>query len=116
MKTSRLEAEEITRLCRERDYAGLETLLADAELAVLLKFWPRLPPLDRLVAFKLLDAGRALEFYTLAPFKEKYFLFSGFSVNSIAPVLEDLPPLERRRFTPLPREFYDRMFRKLLAL
>ena len=87
----------------------------DAALAELAKTWTKLPALDKLVAFKRLDAPRALEFYTLLPFNEKYFLLCGFPLQSIAPVLEGLPLGQRRRFVSLPREFYERMFRQLVA-
>lgn len=98
-----------------RDYGRLETLMAAANLAELALLWPALAPLEKLVLFKLLDAPRALEFYARLPFNEKYFLLCGFPLQAVAPVLEGLPPAERRRFVQLPREFYDRMFRQLVS-
>jgi len=97
------------------DYAALEKSLAEADLAELAASWSALAPMRKLVAFKLLDAPRALELYEKLPFAERYFLLCGFPLQSIAPILEKLSPLERRLFVQLPRGFYDRMFRMLAA-
>ncbi|OGR84204.1 MAG: hypothetical protein A3J74_07790 [Elusimicrobia bacterium RIFCSPHIGHO2_02_FULL_57_9] len=105
----------IDQLLENKDYAGLEQLMTDAGLVELAQAWPRFKPLDKLILFKLLDAARAMEFYGLLPFKEKYYLLCGFPLNSIAPVLENLDAAGRRRFVQLPREFYDRMFRQLVS-
>lgn len=104
----------IERLCRDADYAQLEKVVSEADLGALVSLWTRLRPLEKLTVFKLMAAPRALEFYALAPFKEKYYLLCGFPLGAIAPVLEGLPSLERRRFAQLPRKFYDRMFRQLV--
>jgi hypothetical protein len=111
---NQLEYRLAERLLDEKDYAALESSLADADLPKLAGLWPQFTQLHKLILFKLMDAPRALELYGLLPFKEKYFLLCGFPLNSIAPVLEALSPLERRHFVQLPREFYDRMFRQLV--
>lgn len=105
----------ISELLRRRDYAAVENALQTADLGALAQEWADLAPLERLVAFKLLDAPRALDLYERLPFKDKYHLLCGFPLQSIAPVLEGLPLGERRRFVQLPREFYDRMFRRLIS-
>lgn len=110
-----MEPGRLQELLRARDYAALEAALARAPLADLAAAWTKLSPLDKLTAFKLLDAPRALEFYSGLEFKEKYLLLCGFPLQSIAPVLEGLPPAQKRRFVQLPREFYDRMFRQLVS-
>jgi hypothetical protein len=110
-----MDPRRLTQLLSARDFAALEAALSLAPLDGLPDWWRELSPLDRLVAFKLLDAPRALEFYGRLSFKEKYFLLCGFPLQSIAPVLEDLPPGQKRRFVQLPREFYDRMFRQLVS-
>lgn len=109
-----MPVESLRTLLRARDYAALEPELAAAALPALAKAWPALEPMEKLVAFKLLGAARALELYALLPFAERYFLLGGFPLQSIAPVLEGLGPLERRRFVQLPRDFYDQMFRRLV--
>lgn len=103
-----------TEHLRARSIPELRRALATLPRKELLAAWPGLSPLERLVCFKLLDANSALEVFEALPFEERYFVFSGFSVDSVAPVLEDLPPSERRLFVQLPKDAYDRMFRGLL--
>ena len=110
-----MDSKSLQALLAAREYAVLEEELAQAPLAPLAKLWKTLEPLAQLTAFKLLDAPRALEFYGLLSFKEKYLLLCGFPLQSIAPSLEGLTISERRRFVQLPREFYDRMFRQLVS-
>ena len=105
----------IEALFKDARYADLETLLADMDLENLIRLWPRFKPLEKLVLFKLLDAPRAMDFYGLLSFKEKYYLLCGFPLNTIAPILEGLKPSQRRIFVQLPRKFYDRMFRQLVS-
>lgn len=94
---------------RAKDYAALEKELAACRLDDLARAWAPMNAMDKLVAFHLLDAPRALELYEKLPFDEKYFLLGGFSLQSIAPILETT----KHRFVPLPRDYYDRMFRGL---
>lgn len=110
-----MDSRRLLELLRARDFAALEAELSLAPLDALASWWPQLSPLDKLVAFKLLDAPRALDFYTRLSFKEKYFLLCGFPLQSIAPVLEGLAPGQKRHFVQLPREFYDKMFRQLVS-
>ena len=105
--------EALEALLSRKDYGGLRRALGKAEREALAEVWPRFRPLERLVLFKLMDAPAALEFYRELPFKERYLLLCGFPLNSIAPILEEVGPAERRLFVQLPREFYDRMFRQL---
>lgn len=106
--------ERIAALAESADYAALKELAAERR-EELLASWGKLKPMDKLVVFKLMSAPAALEFYERLPFREKYFLLCGFPLQSIAPVLEAAGPAGRRLFVQLPREFYDRMFRRLLA-
>jgi len=94
-------------------YAELRARLAAADRGELARSWPRLEPLHKLVAFKLMDAVSALAFYRRLPYREKYFLFCGFPLNSIAPVLEGAPPALRRLFVQLPAKFYGDMLQEL---
>ena len=103
------------KLLQAADYARLSLALRDADLRALAGAWARFAPLEKLVLFKLLDPPRALEFYARLAFRDRYDLLCGFPLNSIAPVLEDLPPAQRRPFKQLPRECYDRMFRLLAS-
>ena len=57
----------------------------------LARVWPELDVLEKLTVFKLLPPPRALQFYGDINVEEKYLLLSGFDLNSIAPILEDLP-------------------------
>ncbi len=92
----------------------LRAWLAGADLAALARSWPRLDSLRKLLLFKLLAAPRAMELYGRLTFREKYFLFCGFPINAIAPVLEDAPPALRRAFVQLPAKFGVLMWRDLL--
>lgn len=105
----------IMELLKKRAYAQLRRELATTPRAELAAHWPSLAPLEKLTLFKLLDATAAMELYDALPFEERYFLLGGFPLQSIAPILEDLPPVERRQFVQLPRDSYERMFRSLLA-
>lgn len=105
----------VKKLLVEKDYVALEKRLSEGRAKELAAVLRGLEPLDKLVAFKLLDAVRAMEVFQALPFDEKYLLFSGFPLQAIAPVLEELPPAPRRAFVQLPREDYDRMFRNLLS-
>ena len=109
------ELKPIEVLLHGNKYAELEKLMAEINLERLERFWPRFKPLEKLVLFKLLDAPRAMDFYGLLPFREKYYLLCGFPLNTIAPILESLKPSQRRLFVQLPRKFYDRMFRQLVS-
>jgi Mg/Co/Ni transporter MgtE len=104
----------LSRLIAEKDYAALEELLAAAPLADTAQLWTQLEPMQKLVCFKVMDAPRAFELYEAVSFNEQYFLLCGFPLQSIAPVLEGLTPIQRRVFVQLPRDFYDRMFRILV--
>src|SRR5206468_3053847 len=112
---SQMQFQLIEKLLEKKDYPGLETLVAQAELETLAEIWLQFRPLDKLVVFKLMDAVRAMELYERLEFKEKYHLLCGFSLQAIAPVLEPLTAVQRLVFVALPREFYDRMFRRLLS-
>lgn len=105
----------IESLLKSRAYVELEQELASADLSELAGVWPKFGPMSKLVLFKLLDAARALEFYSCLPLKEKYYLLCGFPLSSIAPVLEDLSPVQRRLFVSLPKESYNRMFQQLVS-
>ena len=87
----------------------LRAWLAAAELGTLARHWTRLEPLRKLVVFKLLSAPRAFEFYRSLSCRERFFLFCGFPLNSISPVLEDAPASLRRLFVQLPATFHERM-------
>lgn len=110
-----LAAGAVSALLSAKDYPALERELARAPAAEVASLWPELGALDKLVVFKLLDAARALEVFEKLPFSERYFVFSGFPLQSIAPVLEELTPAQRRPFVQLPRDHYERMFRLLGA-
>ena len=106
-------ARQVDALLEARDFAEARRRLARADRSDLARGWPRLSPMRRLLAFKLMDAASALEFYRGLPYAERYFLFCGFSQACIAPVLEDAPPALRRVFVQLPARFYDLMLRDL---
>lgn len=105
----------VESLLAGKDYPALERLLAGQKPKETAALWPRLSQLERLVVFKLLDASRALEVFDLLPFEDQYLLLCGFPLQAIAPVLEGLPFAQRRPFVQLPRDFQDRMFRRLAA-
>lgn len=111
---AKLSAAQVSRLLEAKDYAGLESALAGAPLADVAQLWSQLEPMQKLVCFKVMDAPRALELYEALSFDDQYFLLCGFPLQSIAPVLQGLTPAQRRSFVSLPRDFYDRMFRRLV--
>jgi hypothetical protein len=94
-------------------YGELRCWLAQADREDLARGWPRLEPLHKLVAFKLMDAVSALAFYRRLPYRERYFLFSGFPLQSIAPVVADAPACVRRLFVQLPAKFHGLMLQEL---
>ncbi|MBI5239534.1 MAG: hypothetical protein HY926_03615 [Elusimicrobia bacterium] len=99
---------------RTGEYARLRAWLAQADRKELARAWPRLAPLHKLAAFKLMDAASALDFYRVLPYRERYFLFSGFPLQSIAPLLFDAPAATRRLFVQLPARFYGDMLEDLV--
>jgi hypothetical protein len=103
----------IGALIKSGSYGDLRVWLAAADRTALAKDWQRLEPLHKLIAFKLMDAASALAFYRLLPYKEKYFLFSGFPLQSIAPVIAEAPASVRRLFVRLPADSYEAMLREL---
>jgi len=109
-----VDAAALARHLAAKDYAALEAALSAVSARELPKLWAGFKPLERLIVFKLLDAERALAVFELLPLEEKYFLFGGFPLAAIAPVLEDLPLMQRRHFVQLPRDAYERMYRSLL--
>lgn len=104
----------VARLIAVGDYAGLRAQLRGADPALLARLWPRLQPLHKLVAFKLMNAAAAMDFFKRLPYDERYFLFCGFAPVCIAPVLEGVPPGSRRLFVRLPAPFQKRMLDDLL--
>lgn len=96
------EKTSITDLLKAKEYRRLKVLLRTARKDDLAQEWSVLPPLDKLIVFKLMDAGVVLDFYDGLPLQDRYFLLSGFSLNAIAPILEDAPPEVRRLFVALP--------------
>ena len=103
----------IGALIKSGAYCGLRVWLAAADRPALAQDWPRLKPLHKLIAFKLMDAASALAFYRLLPYKERYFLFSGFPLQSIAPVIAEAPASVRRLFVQLPANFHAVMLQEL---
>jgi hypothetical protein len=103
----------IGALIKSGAYGDLRVWLATADRSALAQDWPRLAPLHKLIVFKLMDATSALAFYRLLAYKEKYFLFSGFPLQSIAPVIEEASASVRRLFVQLPAKFYGVMLREL---
>jgi len=94
-------------------YADLRAWLARADREDLARGWPRLAPLHKLIAFKLMDAVSALAFFRRLPYRERYFLFSGFPLQSIAPVIAQAPASVRRLFVQLPAKFHGLMLQEL---
>jgi Mg/Co/Ni transporter MgtE len=92
----------VARLIRAGAFASLRDWLRRADRAELARLWPRLAPLHKLAAFKLMDAVSALAFYRGLPYRERYFLFCGFPLQSIAPLIADAPASARRLFVQLP--------------
>jgi Mg/Co/Ni transporter MgtE len=103
------EAAHISRLVSAGAYAELRDRLRGADLARLARSWPRLKPLHKLVAFKLMNAAAAADFFALLPGAERYFLCCGFPAASIAPILENAAPPERRLFVQLPAPLRKRL-------
>ncbi|OIO12415.1 MAG: hypothetical protein AUJ52_00280 [Elusimicrobia bacterium CG1_02_63_36] len=102
-------AGELAGRLESRDYRAVKALLNEGALEPLAECWPRLPLFDRLTAFKLLSPERAWAFFENLGEADRYALFTGFDLGSIAPVLEPLPDSERALFVALPESFRDRM-------
>jgi len=114
MPAEKIRADNIEASILEKRFPELARELGAAELSDLAGLWPKLKPMTKLAAFKLLSPDRAIGLYELLPFEEQYFLFSGFPPASIAPLIEPLAPAARKAFTELPRWHYDRMLDLLL--
>ena len=95
-------------------YAELKTHLEGESVNNIAADWQKLKPLEKLIAFKLLSANKALEVYDLVGYAEKYFLFCGLGRETIAPILEPLSNMDRGLFIELPKNFSDKMMRALL--
>lgn len=108
--------EALRDLMARKDYARLRLALGACDPVALARRWPRLRPLEKLVFFKLMDASAAMDFYARLSFREQYFLFCGFPLQSISPILEEADASQRRLFVQLPRAFYESMFRRLLSV
>ncbi len=108
-----VEKVRLSTMLKAQDYRRLKDRLQTAKKEDLAREWSALPPWEQLIVFKLMDAPTALDFYGERSLKEKYLLFSGFPLNSIAPVLEDASPEVRRLFVPLPAGFYKTMLAEL---
>lgn len=106
---------QIRRLIGQRAYLDLSSRLAVGGLEALTRLWPELGLLEKLTVFKLLRPPRAFQFYSGIDVEEKYLLLSGFDLNSIAPVLEDLPSDSRSLFWKLPSSYYNRMLHALAS-
>ena len=100
---------ELRRFAHRRDYAALKRRLADSCLEEVAEAWIGLSPIEKILAFRLLGAKRAMEFFTGLDFHQKYFLLTAFDLNSLAPVIEDLPERTQLLFEPLTSAHYDRM-------
>jgi hypothetical protein len=103
------------KLISARRYARLSASLSRARAEDLVPSWMKLRPLEKLVLFKLMDTEPALALYCALPFEEKYFLLLGHPTDSVAPMIEGLPPDVRRLFTRKPVGFYDRMLKLLVG-
>ena len=106
---------QVKALAEAGDYAQLRQWLARADRQALARGWTGLEPMHKLVAFKLMDAASAMDFFDRLPYREKYFLFSGFGIDSIAPVISGAPPSVRRLFVSLPARFYKTMLQRLAS-
>lgn len=104
----------VLSLIRKRTYAQAKELLGRVDFRLLASEWPAFRPIEKLLAFKLMEPGRASEYFAVLPFEDKYFLYCGAPLETIAPILEDLPAPQRRLFHQLPRGFAEKMFRNLL--
>jgi hypothetical protein len=103
----------MARMVRSGAYGELRAWLAQADRRGLARTWPLLAPLHKLAAFKLMDAASAMDFYRALPYRERYFLFSGFPLQSIAPLIAEAPASVRRLFVQLPARFYGAMLEDL---
>ncbi|MDE1976192.1 MAG: hypothetical protein KGL04_03965 [Elusimicrobia bacterium] len=109
-----IRAQDLESAVARKNFPVLAQELSHAPPEALVALWPTLKPMTKLAAFKLLSPDRAIALYERLGFDEKYFVFCGFAPASIAPLLEDVPPAERKIFTELPRWHYDRMLDLLL--
>ena len=67
------------------------------------------------MAFKLLDAARAEEFWGRISFEDRYFLLMAQPMESLGPALEHAQAANRRLFHDLPRPVAERMSREMIA-
>jgi Mg/Co/Ni transporter MgtE len=101
------------RLIADKAFLVIRRELKAIDFDVLSECWPEFTPLEKLVLFKLQTPANALDFYEGLEADEQYFLLSGFEINTIAPLLEDLPEKSRALFQKLPESYYDKMLHLL---
>lgn len=106
---------ELTGLLERRDFAGAKRWALAKGPEGLAKEFPSLGPVEKLAAFKLLDAKPAMELFDKLSFDDQYFVFSGFDRGSIAPLTEG-SNAARTWFVQLGdaeyRAMLDRMFKR----
>lgn len=101
--------ERIMPLLNKKDFRGLKGELQQVPLAQLHETWSDLKPFQKVILFKLLERGRALEMYSALPFEEKYLVLCAKQLQTLAPILEAFPQGERSLFHEIDEEQHDQM-------
>ena len=99
----------IRRLLKDRECRSLKDMLSRAEAEKLAALWPELEPMEKLACYKLLASEKAWALFQRLSFEDRYFLFSGFPLECISPILEELTEEEKRIFSPHDAGLYERM-------
>lgn len=107
---------ELRRLLAEKSFLRLKRKLEAIDCESLAGCWDGFEGLAKLILFKLLKPAKALRLYERLSFESQYFLFCGFELQTIAPVLEDLSGKTCRLFHKLPEAYYDKMLRILIGV
>ena len=79
-----------------RDIVGLSRAVRSAGPDVLIRAWPKLRPLERVAAFRALDARAAAEVFAALPPDGKWLAYLGEVSEGAAPLLEGAKKKETR--------------------
>ena len=105
----------IRALLKKRRYQTLKDFLSTTSAGDIAALWMPLEPMEKLAAFKLLDGAKAMALYGRLSFEERYFLFCGFPLETLAPILEDMSEKDKKIFRRPSPKLYQKMLQQVSA-
>jgi len=106
--------DELFSLLEYKQYRRLREALQAVSDGEILSCWSRFSPMGHLILFKLMEAGRAVQFFRILPFESRYFLLGGLPLGALGPVLHSMPNEEAQEiFHQLDEEQAEELFRSM---